>query len=73
MASEQDAMDVAMNFYEHKDTEKFLAECKELGVNVHIAEEKVNEYVDYVVGGVIHVIRFAKPGKPVAMTVRPVV
>ena len=66
-------MDVAMNFYEHKDTEKFLTECKELGVVVRVAEEKPNEYVDYVVGGVIHVIRFAKPGKPVAMTVRPVV
>ena len=73
MANEQNAMDVAMNFYEHKDTEKFLAECKELGVIVRIAEEKPNEYIDYVVGGVIHVVRFAKPGKPVAMTVRPVV
>ena len=73
MASEQDAMDIAMNFYEHKDTEKFLAEAKEKGVVVHIAEEKKDEFVDYVVGGVIHVVRFCKPGKPVAMTVRPVV
>jgi hypothetical protein len=73
MSSEQDAMDIAMGFYEHKDTEKFLAECAAKGVVVHIAEEKPDEFVDYVVGGVIHVIRFAKPGKPVAMTVRPVV
>ena len=62
-----------MNFYEHKDVEKFMAEAKEKGVVVHVAEEKKDELVDYVVGGIIHVIRFAKPGKPVAMTVRPVV
>ena len=60
-----------MNFYEHKDVEKFLAEAKEKGVGVHVAEDKPNEYVDYVVGGIIHVVRFAKPGKPVAMTIRP--
>jgi hypothetical protein len=66
-------MEVAMNFYEHKDVEKFMAEAKEKGVVVHVAEEKKDELVDYVVGGIIHVIRFAKPGKPVAMTVRPVV
>lgn len=62
-----------MNFYEHKDVEKFLAEAKEKNVLVSVAEEKGGEYVDYVVGGVIHVVRFAKPGKPVAMTVRPVI
>jgi hypothetical protein len=72
MSSESDSMDVAMNFYEHKDVAKFLAEAQEKGVVVHVAEEKA-DYVDYVVGGVIHVIRFAKPGKPVAMTLRPVV
>jgi hypothetical protein len=66
-------MDVAMGFYEHKDVDRFLAECKAQNVSVKIAEEKPNEFVDYVVGGVIHVLRFAKPGKPVAMTVRPVV
>jgi len=66
-------MEVAMNFYEHKDVEKFMAEAQEKGVVVRIAEEKTGEFVDYVVGGIIHVVRFAKPGKPVAMTVRPVV
>ena len=66
-------MEVAMNFYEHKNVEVFLAEAKEKGVIVRIAEDKKDEYVDYVVGGIIHVVRFAKPGKPVAMTVRPVV
>lgn len=60
-----------MNFYEHKDVEKFLAEAAEKGVVVRVAEDKPNEYVDYVVGGIIHVVRFAKPGKPVAMTIRP--
>ncbi len=73
MASEEVAMEVAMNFYEEKDVEKFLAEAKEKGVTVSIHEEKKDEFVDYVVGGVVHVVRFAKPGKPVAMTVRPVV
>lgn len=73
MSSEEVAMDVAMNFYEEKDVEKFLAEAKEKGVTVTIHEEKPGEYVDYIVGGVIHVVRFAKPGKPVAMTIRPIV
>jgi hypothetical protein len=73
MASESVAMEVAMNFYEHKDVEKFLAEAKEKDVHVRIAEDKKDEYVDYVVGGMMHVVRFAKPGKPVAMTIRPVV
>jgi len=73
MSSEEVAMEVAMNFYEHKDTEKFLAEAKEKGVHVSVHEEKKDEFVDYVVGGVLHVVRFSKPGKPVAMTVRPVV
>ena len=42
-------------------------------VAMNFYEEKKDEFVDYLVGGVIHVVRFAKPGKPVAMTVRPVV
>jgi hypothetical protein len=73
MSSEEVAMDVAMNFYEEKNVEKFLAEAKEKGVIVEVFEDKPNEFVDYVVGGVIHVVRFCKPGKPIAMTVRPVV
>jgi hypothetical protein len=73
MASEETAMEVAMNFYEEKNVEKFLAEAEEKGVTVKVHEEKKDEFIDYVVGGVIHVVRFAKPGKPVAMTVRPVV
>ena len=73
MSSEEVAMDVAMNFYEEKNVEKFLAEAKEKGVIVEVFEDKPNEFVDYLVGGVIHVVRFCKPGKPVAMTVRPVV
>ena len=72
MSNEEVAMDVAMNFYENKDVEKFLAEAKEKGVTVRVHEEKKDEFVDYVVGETIHVVRFSKPGKPVAMTVRPV-
>jgi hypothetical protein len=70
--SESSAMEVAMNFYEHKDPIQFLKECAEKGVVARIAEQ-TDVMVDYVVGGVIHVVRFSKPGKPVAMTVRPVV
>jgi hypothetical protein len=73
MSNEEVAMEVAMNFYEEKNVEIFLAEAKEKGVSVVVHEEKKDEFVDYLVGGVIHVVRFAKPGKPVAMTVRPVV
>jgi len=73
MSSEEVAMDVAMNFYEEKNVEKVLAEAKEKGVIVEVFEDKPNEFVDYLVGGVIHVVRFCKPGKPIAMTVRPVV
>lgn len=73
MASESVAMEVAMNFYEEKNVETFLAEAKSKGVSVRIHEEKKDEFVDYVVGGIIHVVRFAKPGKPVAVTVRPVI
>jgi hypothetical protein len=73
MASESVSMEVAMNFYEEKNVEKFLAEAKEKGVSVKIHDEKKDEFVDYVGGGVIHVVRFAKPGKPVAVTVRPVI
>jgi hypothetical protein len=62
-----------MNFYEEKNVETFLAEAKAKGVSVRIHEEKKDEFVDYVVGGIIHVVRFAKPGKPVAVTVRPVI
>jgi len=73
MSSEESAMEVAMNFYESKNVDEFLAEAKDKGVTVKIHEEKKDEFVDYVVGGIVHVVRFAKPGKPVAMTVRPVV
>jgi tRNA threonylcarbamoyladenosine modification (KEOPS) complex Cgi121 subunit len=72
MSSEETAMEVATNFYEEKDVEKFLAEAKEKGVTVRVHEEKKDEFVDYVVGGVVHAIRFAKPGKRVAVTLRPI-
>jgi hypothetical protein len=73
MSSEDVAMEVAMNFYENKDVEAFLAEAKEKGVTVKIHEEKKDEFVDYVVGGVIHAVIFVKPGKKVAVTLRPIV
>lgn len=73
MANEEAIMEVATNFYYHKDVEKFLAEAKEKDVNVKIAEEKKNEFTDYVVGGLVHVIFFNKPGKTTAVTIRPII
>lgn len=73
MSSEEVSMEVAMNFYENKNVEVFLAEAKERGVTVRIHEEKQDEFVDYVVGGIVHVVRFARPGKKIAVTIRPVV
>jgi hypothetical protein len=73
MSSEDVAMEVAMNFYEEKNVEKFLAEAKERGVTVIIHEEKKDEFVDYNVGGVVHVVWFCKPGKKAAVTIRPIV
>lgn len=72
MSSEEVAMEVAMNFYESKDLKKFLAEAEEKGVTVKVHEEKKDEFVDYVVGGILHVVLFCKPGKPLAVTFRPV-
>ena len=72
MSSEETAMEVAMNFYESKDLKKFLAEAEEKGVSVKVHEEKKDEFVDYVVGGILHVVLFCKPGKPLAVTFRPV-
>lgn len=71
MANEETIMEVAMNFYEHKDVDKFLTEAKSKDVAVRVAVEKKDEFTDYVVGGLVHVIRFCKPGKPVAITIRP--
>lgn len=72
MAGEETTMEVVMGFYEHKDPVKFLAEAAEKNVVVHVAEEKPNEFTDYVVGGLVHVIRYCKPGKAVAITIRAV-
>ena len=73
MSSEDVAMEVAMNFYEEKNVEQFLAEAKEKNVTVEVHEEKKDEYVDYIVGGVVHVVWFCKPGKKSAVTIRPIV
>lgn len=72
MASEETTMEVVMNFYEHKNPETFLLEAKEKNVSVHVASEKKDEFTDYVVGGLVHVIRYHKPGKAVAITIRAV-
>lgn len=72
MNNEQLSMEIAMNFYEEKNVEVFLAEAKEKGVIVEIYNEKKDEYVDYIVGGVVHVVRFEKPGKKATVTIRPI-
>jgi hypothetical protein len=73
MNNEEVAMDVAMNFYENKNVEMFLAEAEARNVLVDVYEERKDEYVDYIVGGVVHAVIFTKPGKKTSVTIRPVV
>ena len=69
--SEADAMDVAHEFYEHKDEARLLAEAKEKGVSVKVTET-TDTSKTFVVGDMWTAIIYRKPGKPVAVTLRPI-
>ena len=56
-------MNVAMELYENKDEEKFLALSKEKGVEVKLISEK-DHAKTFRVGGIVDVVLFQKPGKP---------
>lgn len=65
-------MTVAMNFYEEKKVELMLKEAEELGVPVKVIDTKETE-TTFAIGDTWNAVIFQKPGKPVAVTIRPVV
>jgi hypothetical protein len=69
--SEAAEMDVAHEFYEHKDVERLMKEAKEAGVEVKVTETTETS-TTYVVGSTWTAILYRKPGKPVAVTLRPI-
>lgn len=69
--SEIAAMDVAHEFYEHKNEERLLQEAKEAGVEVKVTET-TELSTTYVIGDTWTAIIYRKPGKPVAVTLRPI-
>jgi hypothetical protein len=69
--SEIAAMDVAHEFYEHKDEERLLKEAAAAGVEVRVTETTETSKT-YVVGDTWTAIVYRKPGKPVAVTLRPI-
>lgn len=64
-------MDVAHDFYEHKDEERLLKEAAAAGVSV-VVKETTDVSKTYVVGDTWTAIVYRKPGKPVAVTLRPI-
>jgi hypothetical protein len=64
------AMDIAHDFYEHKDEEKLLADGLRLNVSVKLTDVTETSKT-YVVGDTWTIIIYRKPGKPVAVTLRP--
>ena len=64
-------MDVAHDFYEHKDEERLLKEAEAAGVSV-VVKETTDVSKTYVVGDTWTAIVYRKPGKPVAVTLRPI-
>ena len=70
--SEIAAMDVAHEFYEHKDEERLMKEAAAAGVTV-VLTETTETSKTYVVGDTWTAILYRKPGKPVAVTLRPIV
>lgn len=64
-------MDVAHDFYEHKDEERLLKEAEAAGVSVKVTDTTETSKT-YVVGDTWTAIVYRKPGKPVAVTLRPI-
>lgn len=62
---------VAYNFYEHKDTEKLLAEGIEMKVSVKLVEVKDTTQT-YDIGGSWVAVLYTPVGKKHAVTIRPV-
>ena len=64
---ESEAMGAAMELYENRDEEKFLALCKEKGVEVVVTHDK-DHVKTYRLSGVVDVTVHRKPGKPMAVS-----
>ena len=63
---------VAYNFYEHKDTEKLLAEALAENVSVKLTEVKDGVQQTYDIGGEWVAVLYTPAGKKSAVTIRPV-
>jgi len=64
---EVEAMNAAMELYENKNDEKFLAFCKEKGLEVVVTHDK-DHVKTYRVHNVVDVTVHRKPGKAVAVS-----
>jgi predicted nucleic acid-binding protein len=64
---EVEAMNAAMELYENKDDAKFLAFCKEKGLEVVVTHDK-DGVKTYRVHNVVDVTIHRKPGKAVAVS-----
>ena len=64
---EAEAMGAAMELYENKNDEQFLALCKEKGLEVVVTHDK-DHVKTYRVHGVVDVTIHRKPGKAVAVS-----
>jgi hypothetical protein len=64
---EVEAMNAAMELYENKNDEKFLALCKEKGLEVVVVSDK-DHVKTYRVHNVVDVIIHRKPGKAVSVS-----
>jgi hypothetical protein len=68
---EAEAMTLAYSFYEHKEHDKFLKEIEETKVPVKLIESTEHTKT-YRIGDTWTVIYQAKPGKAVAVVLRPI-
>ena len=64
---EVEAMNAAMELYENRDEDKFLAFCKEKGLEVVVTHDKEGVKT-YRVHNIVDVTVHRKPGKPMAVS-----
>lgn len=69
--SEIAAMELADEFYGHKNEEKLIADGNKKNVSVRLTEVTETSK-SYVIGDTWLAIIYRKPGKPVAVTLRPI-
>jgi hypothetical protein len=65
---EVEAMNAAMELYESKDEEKFLALCKEKGIDVKVISDK-DHVKTFRLHDVVDAVLYYKPGKPKAVSI----